>query len=434
MFDKIRNRIFVGDSSDVLRGMLTLFLGAGFARIVGLISIPILARIYTPENYGTLALYMSLVSVIAPMMTLRYVQAIPLPKSDAMAFNLFSVCFKLIVIFSIMLAAVLAIKGEAILNQLNMEELVPWRWLIVLGVIGTAIYELFNSWSTRKRQYKIIARTQVMQSMIGNCVKIGLGLLAFKSSGLLIGQFIMQSAGTTSFIKHSLEEFKFHFPKVKLGKEKLVAKYYQAFVWFRLPSQFLMLLSTQAPVFMIASLYDANVIGQYGLAKMAIMVPSGLIGQAVSKAYYAEIAVIGKSNYKKIKKITWDVQKKLALVGGPSMLLLSVFSPWLFETVFGQEWRLAGEYARVLSPYALLILISSPLIQVLNIVGSQFVYLIINIIRIIGLLLFFYLSKYIELNAYEFITAFSIFSVVYATFQLMVVFYYVNRASKMEVK
>ncbi|MBF6615098.1 MAG: oligosaccharide flippase family protein, partial [Candidimonas sp.] len=93
-------QIFKGEAGNVFRGMMTLLLGAGLARIVGLLSIPILARIYSPEDFGVLALYTAFIAVVVPVMTLRYVQAIPLPKTDVMAFNLFSVCFKLIIIFS----------------------------------------------------------------------------------------------------------------------------------------------------------------------------------------------------------------------------------------------------------------------------------------------------------------------------------------------
>ncbi|MFA0075118.1 lipopolysaccharide biosynthesis protein [Vibrio cyclitrophicus] len=434
MNKKIKKYFLDTESSNVFKGMITLFVGAGFARIIGLVSIPILSRIYSPESYGVLAIYVSLVSVLAPIMTLRYVQAIPLPKRDLMAFNLLSVCFKLIILFSLILILILYIWGETILMRFNMEALIPWQWLIVLGVFGTALYELLSSWATRKRQYKVIAKTQITQSLIGNLIKISLGLLAFKSSGMLIGQLVSQSAGVTSIIKHCREDFKLYLTKVSLTKEKLVAKYYQDFVWFRLPSQFLMVISTQAPVIMMASLFDTNSVGQYGLAKMVLMVPSALIGQAVSRAFYAEIARIGKSDFKKIKIITWDVQKKLIMVGAPIMIIFSTFAPWFFVVFFGNEWVVAGEYARILSPYILLILISTPLIQVLNIVGSQSVFLMINITRALGLIFLFFLVDYFKLTAVDFIIVFSVFSSIYAVFQLVIVFYYVNRAAKLEPK
>lgn len=389
MLTKIKCLFFGGESRHVFKGMLTLLLGAGLARVVGLASIPILTRIYSPENYGVLALYVSFVAILAPIATLRYVQAIPLPKTDIIAFNLFSLCLKLIVFFSFIVAFVLAVWGEEILGWFNMEALLPWRWLIVFGVAGTAFYELFSLWATRKRQYGTIARTQFTQSLIGNLTKIGLGLLAFKSSGMIIGQFLSQSAGITGFIKDAKTDFKTYLPKINLNKEKFVAKYYQDFVWYRLPSQFLMVLSVQAPIMMIAVLFDKEVTGQLSLAIMALSLPVGLIGGAMSKAYYAEVAALGINKIAEIKRVTVSIQKKLFLIGVPIVLFIMISARHAFEFLFGDEWALAGLYATILAPSVLFAFTSAPLIQVLNVIGSQKVFLTINIIRAFALLLFF---------------------------------------------
>lgn len=391
MFKKIKKNFLDAESNDVFKGMLTLLIGSGFARIVGILSIPILVRIYGPEDYGILAIYTSIVAIITPVMALRYTQAIPLPKTDIMAFNLFSLCFKLIIFFTLVISLILALWGDTILIYFNMKALIPWKWLIVLGVLGSALYELLSLWATRKKQYKVLAKSQFMQSLIGNIVKVTLGLFGFNPFGMLIGQFFSQSAGVTIFMKNAREDFKCYTSKIKPSKEKLAAAYYQSFVWFRLPSQFLMVISTQAPVIMIAKLFDASIVGQFGLAKMVLMLPSSLIGQAVSKAYFAEVASIGKNNLEKINHITSAVQKKLFLVSIPIALMIIFLAEPGFAFFFGEEWKVAGRYAAILAPSMLFSFTSSPLIQVLNIIGSQSVFLLINIIRfllMVGLFLY----------------------------------------------
>jgi len=387
--------------------MLTLLVGAGLARIVGLISIPILARIYAPEDYGVLALYVSFVAILTPIMTLRYVQAIPLPKRDVIAFNLFSVCFKLIVGFSLVLAIILALWGEKILGWFNMEALMPWRWLIVLGAAGTSLYELFSLWATRKRQYKVIAKTQFNQSLIGNIVKIALGLLAFKSSGMIVGQFLSQSAGITNFIKYGRDDFKKYLPKIQRSKEKFVVQFYQDFVWFRLPSQFLMILSVQAPVMMMAALYGKESTGQLSLSMMALSLPVSLIGGAMAKAYYAEIANIGRNNIAKIRQITYSVQKKLFAIGMPIAIAAFFLAQPLFILVFGEKWSMAVRYAAILSPCMLFAFTSAPLVQVFNIIGSQSKFLMINIVRFFLIISFFVTLQKNEISSASFVMLYS---------------------------
>lgn len=433
MLNRLKARLFSGDSGSVFRGMLTLLVGAGLARVVGLLSIPVLARIYSPEDYGVLALYTSFVSIIVPVMTLRYVQAIPLPRTDEMAFNLFSVCFKLILFFTMVVAVVLAMFGENILLWFNMEALLPWRWLIVLGAAGAALYELFSLWATRKRQYKIISRTQVTQSLIGNLAKIGLGLLAFKPSGMLVGQFLSQSLGVTSFVKVAKEDFKYYLPKVKRNKEKFVAQYYQDFVWFRLPSQLLMVISLQAPVLMVATLYDSNITGQVSFALMAVSLPVTIIGMAMSKAYYAEVSKIGKNNLVKIKHITLDIQKKLFGIAIPISLGIYFFAEAVFVFMFGEEWRSAGMFTSILSPFLLFRFTSSPLDQVFNVIGSQSVYLVINSLRVVGFVVLFLMSKKLNLQVEVHVTILSCFLAAHYVFVSVLVVCFLNRTINSKV-
>lgn len=429
----IFKRIFSGDSESVFAGMLTLLAGASLARAVGLLSIPVLARIYSPEDFGTLALYISFVAILTPVMTLRYVQAIPLPKTDLMAFNLFCLCLKLVGFFTVVIALVLAVWGGTVLRWFDMEALLPWRWLIVLGTAGTALYELFSFWATRKKEYKAIAKTQLSQSLIGNIVKVGLGVLSFRPEGLIVGQFLSQSAGVISFFKSAKKDFRRYLPRVSKTKGKIVAAYYQDFVWFRLPSQLLMVLSMQAPVMMVAALYNKEVTGQLSLAMVALSLPVGLIGNAMSKAYYAEIAAIGKRNIEKIINITLSVQKKLFLVGLPISVLIYYLAESLFRVIFGEEWAMAGFFASVLAPFVLFQFTSSPLMEVINILGVQLVYLILQGLRLLGLMILFMIAFCFQMEVDYFIIALSVyFSVFYLLVSGMVVYLLFRRRGRGE--
>ena len=225
ILNRINRKLGNNDSSSVFKGMLTLALGSSAARIIGLASIPIITRIYTPSDYGLLALYISITSILASLTTLRYNTAIPLPKSDSLAINLLALSVLLLISFLIILSLSLFLFGEVILHWFDMSELFNWWWLIVLGVAGSAAYEIFTLWATRKRQYKVIAKTQFIQSLTGNTVKILLGLLAFKTIGLITGQFLAQSAGLMGLIKESTKDFKRLIPDINTKRIRLVAGY-----------------------------------------------------------------------------------------------------------------------------------------------------------------------------------------------------------------
>ncbi|MCC3308765.1 lipopolysaccharide biosynthesis protein [Psychrobacter sanguinis] len=411
------------DSSSIFKGMLTLAIGSGTARIIGILSIPIITRIYSPSDYGVLALYVSTVSILVPGATLRYGTAIPLPKKDAFAINLLALGFLLILLYCISLFTIFYFFSDIIFLQFNISELGSLWWLVILSIAGAAIYELLNSWATRKKQYRVMATTQFAQSFIGNSSKIVLGLLGYKPIGLIIGQLLTLSSGSGGLIKASFKDFRLLLPNIKLSRIKFAAAYYKQFPIFRLPSQLLLQVSSNAPVLMMSALYGKGLTGQLSLAIMAISLPTGIISQAISSAFYAEIAKIGRRNLDQVRYLTIDIQKKLFLIGIPITILVMLLSESMFKVVFGAEWQVAGQFAAILAPFVLLQFTSNPLMQVLNIAGSQKHFLLINITRILGLAVLLLIFNTYEFSHETFVIALSIYlSLYYLGTTLFIIF------------
>jgi hypothetical protein len=85
---RITRYLFGWASEGVFRGMATLALSSGVGRFVGIAAIPVLTRLYTPEDFGVLAMFSTVVAIFSPLVTLRYVLALPLSRHDGLAMNL----------------------------------------------------------------------------------------------------------------------------------------------------------------------------------------------------------------------------------------------------------------------------------------------------------------------------------------------------------
>jgi len=268
-----------------------------------------------------------------------------------------------------------------------------------------------------------MATTQFAQSFIGNSSKIVLGLLGYKPIGLIIGQLLTLSSGSGGLIKASFKDFRLLLPNIKLSRIKFAAAYYKQFPIFRLPSQLLLQVSSNAPVLMMSALYGKGLTGQLSLAIMAISLPTGIISQAISSAFYAEIAKIGRRNLDQVRYLTIDIQKKLFLIGIPITILVMLLSESMFKVVFGAEWQVAGQFAAILAPFVLLQFTSNPLMQVLNIAGSQKHFLLINITRILGLAVLLLIFNTYEFSHETFVIALSIYlSLYYLGTTLFIIF------------
>jgi O-antigen/teichoic acid export membrane protein len=113
--------------------------------------------------------------------------------------------------------------------------------------------------------------------------------------------------------------------------------------------------------------------------------------------------------------------KKLVLIGLPFFGILSFFIVDIFAFVFGEEWRIAGQYAQILLPMFFIRFVSAPMSNVMSVFEKQKQGLFVNIILIIssvGLLLVGYLLKV------EFITILYYFSaLLFIEYMIFLIYY-----------
>ena len=405
---KIRKIKSKKDSKTIFKNMANLAIGTALGKLITLACIPLITRLYDPEDLGVLAIYSSIVLTVAPLLTLRYVVSLPLPNSQFLAVNLFVICTALIIINSTIFAIFYYYCFSKLFPDLISSELASMTVLVILGVICASFYELLNSWGVRTKSFKYMAKAQVIQNGTGAGVKVVLGALLTSASGLIVGQFLQHFAGCLYLSKKFYLDIKKGFKRIKVSKVVFLLKYYSDFPKYRLPSQFLMVFCSQSPLLFSANLFGSKVTGQLGLALMAIALPIQLIGNATGSAYYSEVARIGRHDIKKVKNLTNDVVRKLLIMAILPTLLLFLWGEELFEIVFGSKWAVAGSFASILSVYLIFQFISSPIVNVLTVFSRQRLFLYINTFRALLVAVVFILASKFEFEPTMTLTVYSL--------------------------
>jgi O-antigen/teichoic acid export membrane protein len=417
--------------SSIFRNMVMLSTGEGLVKVISFITTPILTRIYLPEHFGVLSIFAALTAMIVPFGTLRYSMAIPLPKNDGLATNLAILSGIFLLIVSTLVFIFFWAFSPALLSLLSMKPLLPFWWLLPLAVAGTGLYELLTEWAVREKAFKPLAKTKVWQKVLGASFKIGLGLLGFKPLGLLIGQIFSQAGGIISLLKNFWIKLKSKLRQVTKKRMWFLFRRYADFPKYRLPSQFLLSFSTRAPLFFFAWHFGSETTGQLGLALMILALPMTLFGQTIGKAYYGEVAKIGKKNPEKIYSITKSITKKLFLISILPFLVLLFGGPWLFKIVFGEVWREAGVFVSILAVYLLPQFIYAPIGNgIFNVFEKQSKVLIINLSRMTLIILVFSLSHIISLEASLSLLLYSIVLGVYFIIVMMFIFMIIKKELK----
>ena len=76
-------------SSEFTKSTLTLVIGTAIAQSIPFVLQPFLRRIYSPEDFGAISVFLSILAVISIVSSLRYEVAMLLPKEDEDAANIF---------------------------------------------------------------------------------------------------------------------------------------------------------------------------------------------------------------------------------------------------------------------------------------------------------------------------------------------------------
>jgi O-antigen/teichoic acid export membrane protein len=363
--------------------------GTTIAQAIPIAISPILTRIYTPEDFGVFALFLSLVSIFSVVATGRYELAIMLPHKDENAIYIAILAIMISFVITILLFLIFWKFNQKITNLLGNEDISIWLYWIPISIFLTSIYQSLNFLNIRSKYYKNVATSKVLQSATLSLANISIGYSTLNKIGLISGQMIGQLVASIYLIYITYTKKIFIFQRFNKLKIFSLAKRYREFPKIVTLTGVLNTASVQAPIIMLTSLFSLKIVGFYSFAERILALPISLLGASIGQVFFQEMSKIKSLEERaRLFKITlW----KLLKIASPIFAFILIFGDKLFALIFGAEWIIAGEYAQVMSLWLFLIFLISPLTQVYNILEKQRLFLKLNflgfILRITSLLI-----------------------------------------------
>jgi len=370
--------------------------GTAGAQAITMAFTPVITRLYGPEALGLLGAFTAIVSVVAPCAALTYPIAIGLPRDDDDARGIVRLSFYLSVVLTLLVTLVVAVGRDWLVRIFNLQSIAAFIILIPLAMFFSAWLEIAQQWLIRQKHFSITARVAVMQSVFINCAKIGIGCfnpLAIVLISLAVLGNALNAVMLFLGIKRS-EVSEIRSDKKHTSTALVVlAKKYSDFPLYRAPQVFINSASQSLPVLMLASLFGPATAGFYTLARLAMAVPSMLVGKSVGDVFYPRINEAAH-NGEDIRRLIVKATVMLASVSLLPFALVVALGPWLFAFVFGADWAMAGSYARWLAFFFYFNLINRPSVASVPILGLQKGLLVYEIMstasKTLGLIIGFY--------------------------------------------
>ena len=384
--------------------VLTLMTGTTVAQAVPLALSPILTRIYNPSEFGIFALFSSLVSMAAIIATGRYEMAIMLPENDEDAVNLLVLSIFISSIVSLICLAIIWILNSQITTLLGNQTISKWLYWVPFSVLLTGVYQSFNYWSTRKKQFNRLAISRISQSSSTASTNLLMGFGGFGVSGLIVGNVFGQGVATGILAWQVWNEDKCKTKHISREVITANAKKYSDFPIINSIHAFMDVMQTSGVVFVISAFFGSVVLGFYSFTLRVTRMPLNLIASSVAQVFYQKASEV-YSNSGDLHQLIRKTVLKLSLIALPMLLINILFAPVIFSFIFGKNWEVAGKYSQILSPWLFINFIVSPISQIPIIVNLQKTGFAIGIVYSVSifapLLLASYMKKGIIIGLYS---------------------------------
>lgn len=303
------------------RNVITVMVGTILAQAIPIAIIPILTRLFTPEDFGLLALYGACASILGVVATARYEIAIMLPKKDADAKALLQVAITIAMCFALLLFPVIFTWGQKIALTLGNSAVEPWLYLLPISVFLTGTYQALTYWNNRLKQFKKTSVSRVSQSLSQGAVQVSLGFFSVVS-GLIIGQVVgvfssvLYLVGKGGFKKITVQQ-----PlKNKLEQMRMYSKFPKYGVFGALCDT----AAVQMPVLLLTKFYSASITGMFSLTFRLLNLPSSIISSAINQVLFQKVVEISHSNPKALKSYIIKLFLILFLLYLPVVPVLSL--------------------------------------------------------------------------------------------------------------
>jgi O-antigen/teichoic acid export membrane protein len=352
-------------ASSWVRAVSTLSLSALIAQSLILLVTPILSRLYNPEDFAALAVFMAIYLIVGVAANLKYDQAIMLPKHNEVSKTVFLLGILISIIVGLFLLFLFFLSFYFIESVKNL----PSYFILSMGCLMGIIFSFYlcsNVMLNRREEYSRLAKLPIYQNIL--IVSISL-VLAFSNTqnGLIIAQALGITLATLMSLYFNRE---YLLRGWSLPKMFGVMRTYDANPKYLLPPALLDSVSQHLPLFLILIYFDSYIGGQFAMSWRIMMIPMALIGVSISQVFFQRFSAQNDDLMgKKLELIkTWRI---LAFIGLPPLIALLFFGEEIFKYVLGAKWSEAGILASLLAPMFYVRLIFGPTSTSFMILGMQ---------------------------------------------------------------
>lgn len=327
----------------LVRESALLTLGTALGQLAPLLALPFLGRMYTGEDFGIYALFLSAVNILSQLACLKYDMAIPLAGEEEGGS-----------LFWLSTLTSLALGGGVLLllplflplaRQMGAGQ-VLWALLIPPGTALVGINAALIGCNLKRGQYKTISRATVIKSLTMVAAQFLLWPLGLGGGALVLGQLAAYLLGNLGLWRGALPLLK---KGTSPGSLRRVAGEYRRFPLYTMAGSLCGSMVYNLTNYLLALFYSTVELGYYSMVGRIVFTPLTLLSGSVGQVFLKHAA--------DARRAGGDVTVFTRATGYLALLSLPLFGGLFLLAeplmgLLGPQWAPAAGYLRLLIPLA----------------------------------------------------------------------------------
>lgn len=339
------------------RGMIAVTAGTLSGQVVTFVALPILARLYSPTEFGVLTYVTALIALVIPVAILRMDQAVIIPKDDNEVAPLLAASVTCLAFFACITAILFTFFPHNLPGSLANAN--PYVSLAATALlILTGLSALCGQLAVREQRYGYIGRRNSIQSVGITAGQLALspfrGLPGFP--GLLLGNALGSAVGTLSLLPVARK----YIRRTSLSECLAALRRFWRFPVLFGPIAVITLLVQQGPALFLTTHFGLAAGGIIGVSERLLNIPMALLGAAVGIVFDGRLAASLREGTNDQLRVYMRTTRWLLGVGGAIGFGIYFAGPVAAPWLLGGDWSQAGIILQTMALTASTRIISFP--------------------------------------------------------------------------
>jgi len=351
--------------------------GTAFAQGLAVLALPLLTRLYAPEDFALLAVYVAFLGIATVVSCLRYNIAIPLPENDADGMALLAVALVSATAVSAALTLPVLLAPTWTAALLGQPGLQPYLWMVPVGVFLASTYNALQYWTSRKKRFGLVTRTRMTRALGGIGAQAAIGAVVASPFGLIFGHMLYGGLGVVGLTRDLLRRDRHLILNIHMQSVTAKSLEYRDFPTRSLPAALLDAGYQNIPILLLAVVLEEEVLGVLFLTIRAMATPLSMIGSAMSQVYLSSAR--DKLEAGTLGIFTRRLMLRLLVSGVPTLFVLGIMAWASSGWIFGDGYEATGRFALWMIPWLSMQIITSPVSPIFAVTRNQSAWLMLQI-------------------------------------------------------